>query len=54
MGFPFEEGHLAATPNRHILLRMMNNLLISVYLPRGDEEKARALMEYIQIVQDIS
>ncbi len=53
MGFPFEEGHLAATPNRHILLRMMNNLLISVYLPRGDEEKARALMEYIQILQDI-
>ena len=53
MGLPFEAGHLDATPNRHILLRMMNNLLISVYLPRGDEKKARQVMEYIQIVQGV-
>lgn len=50
MGYPFEEGHLARTPNRHILVRMMNNLL-RVYLTGGDEGKARKLIEYIQIVQ---
>lgn len=50
MGFPFEEGHLARTPNRHILIRMMNNLL-RVYLAGGDEGRARRLVEYIQILQ---
>lgn len=51
MGFPFEEGHLARTPNRHILVRMMYNLLQHVYLPGGEEERAQRLIEYIQILQ---
>ncbi|MSS73880.1 MAG: hypothetical protein EXS64_20700 [Candidatus Latescibacteria bacterium] len=50
MGFPFEEGVLARTPNRHILIRMMNNL-VRVYLAGRDEGRVRSLMEYIQIVQ---
>ncbi|OGG56240.1 MAG: hypothetical protein A3F84_10245 [Candidatus Handelsmanbacteria bacterium RIFCSPLOWO2_12_FULL_64_10] len=53
MGFTFEEGHLARTPSRHILIRMMHNLLQHVYLPGGEEERARRLIEYIQILQGV-
>jgi len=51
MGFSFEEGHLARTPSRHILIRMMHNLLQHVYLPGGEEGRARRLIEYIQVLQ---
>ena len=50
LGHPFSEEDLAPTPDRDILIRMINNLL-HIYLSKGDEGKMHKLLGYRNILR---
>ena len=49
LGNTFDNSCLESTPNRHILIRMMNNLML-VYLSKGEGGKVIELKKYIKIL----
>ncbi len=51
LGNTFDNSCLEPTPNRDILVRMMNNLMI-VYLSKGEGGKVIELKNYIKILGD--